>query len=66
MKKPMITNLKTIGIGLAGVSTGEVVNQAMQFDPTPITQGVDIVTKIIILVGTLIALFRKKKEISNS
>ena len=57
-----MTNLKQIAIGTLGAGATEAVTQAVTFDPQPITEGVGLISQIIILVATLIGLFKKKKE----
>lgn len=57
----MYEQVKFLGIGAVGAVSTEVVTQASTFDPAPITEGVGLVSQIIILVATLIGLFRKKK-----
>ena len=59
----MITEeLKTVAIGLTGGGASVAVDQMASFDPEPINAGVSIVTQIIILVATLIGLFKKKPK----
>lgn len=55
--------IKTLFIGSAGAGATEVVNIAQSFDPVPITEGAGLVSQIIILIATLIGLFRKKKNV---
>ena len=55
--------IKTLFIGSTGAAATEVVNIAQNFDPVPITEGAGLVSQIIILVATLIGLFRKKKNV---
>lgn len=55
-------SIKTLFIGSVGAGATEVVEVATSFDPAPITEGAGLVAQIIILVATLIELFRKKKS----
>ena len=48
-------------IGLAGAGSIEVVDQVQKIDPEAINSGVGIVSQIVILIVTLIGLFKKKK-----
>lgn len=56
---------ETAVIGLSGAGGIEVVNQASTIDPAVITDGVGVISQIVILVVTLIGLFKKKKVTSN-
>lgn len=58
-------SIKTIFIGSVGAGATEVVEVATSFDPAPITEGAGLISQIIILVATLIGLFRKKKNINS-
>ena len=49
--------------GMAGAGATEVVEKLPVFDPQPVTEGVGLISQIVILVATLIALFKKKKPI---
>lgn len=55
--------IKTIFLGSAGLAGEEVVQVATAMDTAPITEGVGLISQIIILVATLIGLFRKKKNV---
>lgn len=55
--------IKTLFIASAGAGATEVVNVVQSFDPVPITEGAGLVSQIIILIATLIGLFRKKKNV---
>ena len=57
--------IKTILVGGSGAVASEAVQVAQTFDPAPITEGVGIITQIIILVATLVGLFKKKKSTNN-
>ena len=48
-------------IGLSGAAGIEVVDQVATLDPAVITDGVGLVSQIVILIVTLIGLFKKKK-----
>ena len=56
-------NVKTIFLGSAGVAGQEVVQVATELQVAPITESVGLVSQIIILVATLVSLFRKKKNV---
>lgn len=60
-----LEQIKPLGIGLAGAGGVEVATMVAEFNPEPLTQGVSIITQIIILVATLVGLFKKKKSINN-
>lgn len=53
----------TVFTGIAGAGATEVVEQIPLFDPQPITEGVGLISQIVILVATLVALFKKKKPV---
>ena len=53
--------ISTLLVGGAGAGAVEVVNTATTFNPEVITDGVGIISQIVILIATLIGLFRKKK-----
>jgi hypothetical protein len=55
--------IKTIFLGSAGVAGQEAVQVVTALDTAPITEGVGLISQIIILVATLIGLFRKKKNV---
>ena len=55
--------IKTLFIGSAGAGATEVVNVATSFDPAPITEVAGLISQIIILVATLIGVFREKKNV---
>lgn len=57
--------LKPLFVGLTGIGTSEAVEVATAIDPTPIQEGASLLTQLVILVVTLINLFKKKK-VSNS
>lgn len=52
-------------IGLAGVGSIEVVNTAKAIDPAQISDGLSIVSQIVILIVTLFGLFKKNKVAKN-
>ena len=56
---------QTAIIGLSGVGSIEVVDQVASFNPAVITDGVGLVSQIVILIVTLIGLFKKKKVTEN-
>lgn len=55
----------TSTIGLAGVGSIEAVQVAQQVNPAVISDGLGIISQIVILVVTLIGLFKKKKVTNN-
>ena len=57
----MGAKFETAIIGLSGAGGIEVVNQASTINPAVITDGVGLVSQIVILIVTLIGLFKKKK-----
>ena len=57
----MGAKIETAVIGLSGAGGIEVVNQASTINPAVITDGVGLVSQIVILIVTLIGLFKKKK-----
>ena len=57
----MSGKIETAIIGLSGAGGIEVVNQASTITPAVITDGVGIISQIVILIVTLIGLFKKKK-----
>ena len=57
----MGAKFETAVIGLSGAGGIEVVNQASTINPAVITDGVGLVSQIVILLVTLIGLFKKKK-----
>ena len=57
--------IKKILVGGSGAVASEAVQVAQTFDPAPITEGVGIITQIIILLATLVGLFKKKKVTQN-
>ena len=61
----MGAKFETAVIGLTGAGSIEVVNQANTINPAVITDGVGLVSQIVILIVTLIGLFKKKKVTQN-
>lgn len=61
----MSGKIETAIIGLSGAGGIEVVNQASTINPAVITDGVGLVSQIVILIVTLIGLFKKKKVTQN-
>ena len=57
----MGAKFETAVIGLSGAGGIEVVNQASTINPAVITDGVGLVSQIVILIVTLIGLFKDKK-----
>ena len=53
--------LSTIFTALAGIGTAEVVETASAIDPTPIQEGATLLTQLVILIVTIINLFKSKK-----
>ena len=56
---------ETAIIGLSGAGGIEVVDQVATLNPAVITDGVGLVSQIVILTVTLIGLFKKKKVTHN-
>ena len=56
---------QTAIIGLSGAGGIEVVDQVATLDPAVVTDGVGLVSQIVILIVTLIGLFKKKKVTQN-
>lgn len=61
----MNDTINKIVVGSAGVGASEVVQQVVSNDIVPITEGVGLVTQIVILLATLFGLFKKKRNINN-
>ena len=61
----MSGKIETAVIGLSGAGGIEVVQQASTINPAVITDGVGLVSQIVILIVTLIGLFKKKKVTQN-
>ena len=61
----MGAKLQTVLIGLSGAGSIEVVDQVATLNPAVITDGVGLVSQIVILIVTLIGLFKKKKVTDN-
>ena len=61
----MEAKIQTAIIGLSGAGGIEVVDQVATFNPAVITDGVGLVSQIVILIVTLIGLFKKKKVTQN-
>lgn len=61
----MNDTINKIVVGSAGVGASEVVQQVVLNDMAPITEGVGLVTQIVILLATLFGLFKKKRNINN-
>ena len=61
----MEAKLGTAIIGLSGAGGIEVVGQLSSLNPDVITEGVGLVSQIVILIVTLIGLFKKKKVTQN-
>ena len=61
----MRTKLETTFIGVSGAGGIEVVDQVAALNPAVITDAVGLVSQIVILIVTLIGLFKKKKVTEN-
>ena len=61
----MEAKFQTAIIGLSGAGGIEVVDQVAALDTVVITDGVGLVSQIVILIVTLIGLFKKKKVTQN-
>lgn len=57
----MGAKFETAVIGLSGAGGIEVVDQVVALNPDVITDSVGLVSQIVILIVTLIGLFKKKK-----
>ncbi len=53
--------LATTLTGLVGIGTSGAVEVASNIDPTPIQEGATLLTQLVILVVTIINLFKRKK-----
>jgi hypothetical protein len=53
-------------IGGSGLGSSAVVQEVVIPSVPEITEGVGILTQIVILIATLVGLFRKKKSSNNS
>ena len=61
----MERKFETAIIGFAGAGGIEVVDQVTTLNPAVFTDGVGLVSQIVILIVTLIGLFKKKKVTEN-
>lgn len=61
----MGAKFETAIIGLSGAGSIEVVDQVATLNPAVITDSVGLVSQIVILIVTLIGLFKKKKVTQN-
>ena len=61
----MSAKFGTVIIGLSGAGGIEIVDQAATLNPAVITDGVGLVSQIVIITVTLIGLFKKKKVTHN-
>ena len=61
----MGAKIETAIIGLSGARGIEIVDQVSSINPAVITDGVGLVSQIVILIVTLIGLFKKKKVTQN-
>lgn len=61
----LAAKFETAIIGLSGAGGIEVVDQVATLNPAVITDGVGLVSQIVILIVTLIGLFKKKKVTQN-
>ena len=57
--------IETAIIGLSGAGGVEIVDQVATLNPDVISDGVGLVSQIVILIVTLIGLFKKKKVTQN-
>lgn len=60
-----LESLKPLGIGAAGFLSSTGVQTAQAVEAVPISETVGIISQIVILVATLIGLFRKNKDGKN-
>lgn len=61
----MNDTINKIVVGASGVSASEIAQQVVSNDLTPVTEGVGLITQIVILLATLFGLFKSKKNINN-
>lgn len=61
----MDAKIGTAIIGLSGAGGIEIVDQVATLNPAVITDSVGLVSQIVILIVTLIGLFKKKKVTQN-
>lgn len=54
----------TLATGATGAGAIEAVEVAQTFDPATVTEGVSLLSQVIILVATLFGLFKKKKAVN--
>lgn len=59
MKNSFLSTILTAG---TGIGTAEIVEVASAIDPTPIQEGATLLTQLVILVVTIINLFKRKKS----
>ena len=57
--------LTTVITGATGLGVSEAVDVATSIDPTPIQEGATLFTQLVILVVTIINLFKRKKSAVN-
>jgi hypothetical protein len=62
MKSKVIEGL----IGFSGIASIEVVETASAVNPETVSNGVSIISQIVILIVTLVGLFRKNKVTKNT
>ena len=56
-----MTYVKDTAIGVLGMGVIDQTHLLAAITPNDISTGVDLISKIVVAVGTLIALFKKKK-----
>ena len=61
----MNDTINKIVVGATGVGASEIAQQVVSNDLTPVTEGVGLITQIVILLATLFGLFKRKKNINN-
>lgn len=60
-----IENLKTIAIGAIGAGTSAGVENLTALPQIDVSQTMSIVTQIVILLATLVGLFKKKDKVTT-
>ncbi len=60
-----LEQIKTIAIGAVGAGTSAGVENLQNIEVVDLSQGASLITQIVILIATLIGLFKKKKAVNN-
>jgi hypothetical protein len=59
----MTDKIQSLVVGALGAGSVEVVQQAPHFDPNNVNQAVGLISQLVILIATIISLFRKKTKV---